>query len=146
MTQLRWEWHPFNALTAHSLYQILALRSAVFVVEQTSIFQDADGIDLAAWHLLGWAGETLAAYLRVIPKPGEVWIGRVVIPREYRGQGVGRELMRRGIALAETHWAGRPQHLSAQSHLQAWYARFGFTQCGAGYLEDGIPHIPMSRG
>ena len=146
MTQLRWEWHPFNALTARSLYQVLALRSAVFVVEQTSIFQDADGIDLVAWHLLGWEGETLAAYLRVIPKPGEVWIGRVVTPREYRGQGVGRELMRRGIAQAETHWAGRPQHLSAQAHLQAWYARFGFTQCGTGYLEDGIPHIPMSRG
>ncbi|MBX0288854.1 GNAT family N-acetyltransferase [Hymenobacter sp. HSC-4F20] len=146
---LTWTTNPFAALTLAELYDLLQLRSEVFVVEQTCAFQDIDGQDQAAHHLLGYtpAGE-LAAYSRLfgagISYP-EASIGRVVVSPKYRRYGLGRELLRQSIGAVEGLFGEQPIQIGAQLYLQKFYESFGFRQVGEGYLEDGIPHIHMIR-
>jgi ElaA protein len=146
---LTWTTKPFDALTLGELYALLQLRSEVFVVEQTCAFQDMDGHDQAAYHLLGYtaAGE-LAAYARLFA-PGrsyaQVSIGRVVSSPRYRRAGLGRALLTRAIAECEALFGAQPIKIGAQCYLQAFYESFGFVPQGAPYLEDGIPHLYMLR-
>ncbi len=148
----QWEWKEFSELTLDALYAVLALRSEVFVVEQRSIYQDADGLDSKCAHLLateqGEGGPFLAAYLRVLP-PGlkfeEASIGRVVVSPRARRLGLGRELMAQGIAFVEAKHPGRRIRISAQHYLLRFYEGFGFRAEGDVYDEDGIPHIQMVR-
>lgn len=143
---LRWHWKSFGALDTRALYDLLALRQEVFVVEQECAYLDADGKDPQAMHLLGYDGDRLAVYLRAFA-PGvlrrEAVIGRVVTAQDSRGVGWGRRLMEEGIRRVWRHWGQGPIFLSAQSHLEDWYRALGFEICGPGYLEDGIPHLPM---
>lgn len=125
-------------------YRLWALRSAVFVVEQDCPYLDLDGRDLeeGTWHV--WArdasGEPTAT-LRVLDD-GEVWrIGRVATAATARGVGLAGELMRDALELCPD----RPVVLDAQAHLIEWYAGFGFVVAGSGFLDDGIPHVPMRR-
>jgi ElaA protein len=149
---LHWQWKTFEELTLEELYRLLALRQEVFVVEQKSIYQDADGYDAGSHHLLGVAegqeGTPLAAYLRVLP-PGlkypEASIGRVVTSPRARGQGLGKELVTRGIAFVEARFPKAPIRIGAQHYLLRFYADFGFRAEGDVYDEDGIPHIQMVR-
>jgi len=136
---------PFSALTPAQLHDALALRAAVFVVEQACLYQDVDGLDPAAEHLLAESG-ALVAYARILP-PGTRFdvtsIGRVVVARQARGTGLGRRLVEEAIAAIER--GGRvPIALSAQAHLERFYASFGFVP-GERYDEDGIPHVAMRR-
>ncbi|QNH63454.1 GNAT family N-acetyltransferase [Hymenobacter sediminicola] len=146
---LIWTTKPFSALTLPELYALLQLRSEVFVVEQTCAFQDIDGHDQAAYHLLGHTetGE-LAAYTRLfaagISYP-EASIGRVVVSPQFRRYGLGRELLRQSIAAVEQLFGPQPIQIGAQLYLKEFYESFGFQQLGEGYLEDGIPHIHMVR-
>ena len=145
---LAWTWQRFGDLGVDGVYDMLALRARVFVLEQGP-YLDPDGADRSAWHLLGRnAAGALLAYLRVVD-PGvkfdEVSIGRVVVDAALRGQGVGHALMRDGLARCEAAWPGRPIRISAQSHLQGFYRRHGFAVASDEYLEDGIPHIQMLR-
>lgn len=146
---LTWLTKPFDTLTVPELYALLQLRSEVFVVEQTCPFQDIDGQDQAAYHLLGYAdnGE-LAAYARLFG-PGisyaQASIGRVVTSPRYRRFGLGRQLLQQAIAQCDTLFGAQPIKIGAQLYLQAFYESFGFVQQGEGYLEDGIPHIYMLR-
>jgi len=146
---LTWILKPFPDLTTPELYALLQLRSEVFVVEQTCAFQDIDGQDQLAWHLLGYAptGE-LAAYTRLF-KAGisypEASIGRVVVSPRFRRYGLGRELLHQSIAAVGRLFGEQPIQIGAQLYLQAFYESFGFRQVGEGYLEDGIPHIHMVR-
>ncbi|TGD79880.1 GNAT family N-acetyltransferase [Hymenobacter wooponensis] len=146
---LSWTTKPFDALTLTELYALLQLRSEVFVVEQTCAFQDIDGQDQAAYHLLGHseAGE-LVAYTRLfaagISYP-EASIGRVVVSPKARRYGLGRELLRQSIAVVEMLFGAQPIQIGAQLYLKEFYEGFGFHQHGEGYLEDGIPHIHMIR-
>ncbi|MGK0359536.1 MAG: ElaA protein [Bradymonadia bacterium] len=148
MQPTRWHWTRFSGLDAPALYRVVALREAVFVVEQNCAYLDCDGLDLQAWHLLGWRGATLVAYLRVLPPdlvyPDKQAIGRVVVAPQARGTGLGADLMREGIRRAEA-LGPEPIKISAQAYLEDWYGRLGFVTSGAGYLEDGIPHLPMIR-
>ena len=132
----------------HALYEALALRSRVFVLEQGP-YQDADGLDQHAWHLLGHdSDEDLIAYLRVVDpgrKYDEPSIGRVVVAPEARGRQFGRALMREGIARCRLAWPGRGIRISAQARLERFYRSLGFELVGGEYLEDGIPHIEMLR-
>lgn len=144
-----WQWLRFNALSLADLYDALALRSRVFVVEQRSIYHDADGIDMQSWHLLGRNAQgQLQAYLRLVD-PGarfdEPSIGRVVTAPECRGQGLGRELMLRGLAQCAQVWPGQAVRISAQSHLRGFYGDLGFVAQGDDYSEDDIPHVQMLR-
>ena len=139
-----WYERAFAELTRDELYAILELRERVFVVEQKCAYQDVDGLDPACRHLWAVRGGALVAYLRIVPagrKYDEVAIGRVIVAQAMRGTGLGKELMRRGLAAA----GGVPVRLSAQAHLEKFYADLGFRPVSDVYDEDGIPHVEMLR-
>ena len=142
-----WRWCRFGDLGVEQLYDLLALRSRVFVLEQGP-YLDADGLDRVAWHLQGRdARGTLQAYLRAVD-PGaryaEPSIGRVVTAPEVRGTGQGRALMLEGLARTAAQWPGQTVRISAQARLQRFYESLGFAADGAVYLEDDIPHLQMT--
>jgi ElaA protein len=146
--RLRWTWKRFEALSLDELYDALALRCRVFILEQGP-YQDPDGLDRVSWHLLGRdeAG-ALQAYLRVVD-PGakftEPSMGRVITSPEVRGTGVGRLLVAEGVLRIDEAWPGQANRISAQAHLADFYARYGYVSQGETYLEDGIPHVEMLR-
>lgn len=144
-----WQWKAFSELTLDELYDVLALRQEVFVVEQKSLYLDVDGLDRSADHLLAHEGPLLAAYLRILPPdvkfPGATSLGRVVTSPKARGRGLGRELTERGIARLEALYPGSDIRISAQEYLRAFYTSLGFVAEGDIYDEDGIPHIEMVR-
>jgi len=146
---MRWTCVPFKELTTEQLYDVLALRSEVFVVEQNCVFLDIDGLDRQTWHLLGQGDDgQLLAYVRLIPpgiKAPDALIGRVVTAPAARGGGTGRQLMNEALAQCERLWPGQPITLHAQAHLELFYGSFGFTPVGEQYMEDGIPHIEMRK-
>jgi ElaA protein len=141
-----WEALPFSELGVERLYDIMALRQAVFVVEQDCAYLDCDGLDTVAWHLFCRRGETLLAYQRCLP-PGtpyrESSIGRIIVPEAGRGLGLGRDLVRRGIAFNRERWPGHAIRIGAQARLTAFYESLGFVIDGDLYDEDGIDHIHM---
>lgn len=146
---MNWTWQRFAELGVDNLYDALALRCRVFVLEQGP-YLDPDGLDRQCWHLLGRdeAG-TLQAYLRVVD-PGlkytEPSIGRVITAPEVRGTGLGRRLFAEGVARCHAVWPGLGIRISAQAHLEPLYGSYGFIRVGANYLEDGIPHVEMLKG
>jgi ElaA protein len=146
--QLRWQWCSMHELTTTQLYTLLAAREAVFVVEQRCAYQELDGLDPQAMHLVAWSGEAVAACLRLIPpgiRIGEPALGRIMTARAFRGQGLGRELMRRALRFVEDAYPGSALHISAQAHLEHFYRAFGFAPVSQPYLEDGILHLGMLR-
>lgn len=148
---MNWILKPWSELTTDELYELLALRAEVFVVEQTCPFQDLDGLDRreGVWHLLGYQGDLLAAYARIMaPGIGDdlgVAIGRVVTSPEARGNGLGHQLIGEAVKVAGSHWPAHSIWLGAQAHLQGFYRQHGFVAEGEGYLEDDIPHIGMRK-
>ncbi len=150
--QTEWEWLHFSALSATQLYAVLALRMDVFILEQQCLWNDLDGLDQDAHHLLGWrtvdGKRQLAAYLRLLA-PGvhydDMSIGRVVNARFARGSGIGRELLTHGIRLAEQQYPGQRIKIGAQRYLEKFYASFGFVTVSEPYDEDGIIHVKMLR-
>jgi ElaA protein len=145
---LAWYWMRFAELGADGVYDMLALRAKVFILEQGP-YLDPDGVDRHAWHLLGRnASGALQAYLRVVD-PGVMYeepsIGRVVVDAALRGRGAGHALVREGVTRCGSVWPRRDICISAQAHLQRFYRAHGFDPEGAEYLEDGIPHVQMRR-
>lgn len=145
---LHWTWRRFSALTVDDLYDALALRCRAFILEQGA-YLDPDGSDRHAWHLLGRDGNgALVAYLRAVD-PGvrfaEPSLGRVAVSAECRGRSVGRALVAEGLVRCDGHWPRQPNRISAQAHLERFYAGFGYASTGEPYLEDGIPHVQMLR-
>jgi ElaA protein len=144
----RWQWLAFGALSTTQLYALLQLRSSVFVVEQNCVFQDMDGLDVQAMHLLGVRESALVAYVRCFPAGvvfPEASIGRVVTLPAARGGGLGHALMAQAIVSLQQQWGAQPIRIGAQAHLQAFYEQHGFADVGKPYMEDGIPHIEMLR-
>lgn len=142
--ELTWHDRTFAELMPAELYAILALRQRVFVVEQNCVYLDADGVDPASRHLWAERGGALLAYLRIVPagvKFPEASIGRVITAPEARGEGLGRELMKRGLAAA----GAVPIRIGAQAYLEKFYGELGFVRVSDVYDEDGIPHILMLR-
>lgn len=141
-----WVHKPFEELSSTELYAIIQLRNEVFVVEQNCVFQDADGKDPKAWHLMGWKNNELAAYTRLLPKGvsyANASIGRVVTSQIARGSGIGKELMRNSIDIIYMLWGKQPIQIGAQLYLKKFYESFGFQQSSEMYMEDGIEHIEM---
>ncbi|TFV87712.1 GNAT family N-acetyltransferase [Blastococcus sp. CT_GayMR20] len=134
---------PFAELTPFEVYGLCRLRVDVFVVEQECPYPELDGRDTepATVHL--WLEEDggILATIRVLDDGATRAIGRVATAASARGRGLAAQLMEEGIALCE----GFPITLGAQAHLEGWYERFGFRRSGPGYVEDGIPHVPMRR-
>lgn len=145
---IEWVCKHHSDLGLEQLYAILKLRSEVFVVEQRCAYLDPDGQDLDGdtCHLMGWEGDQLVAYLRLLDpesQGGDVVIGRVLTAPAGRGKGLGHQMMEQALKQAEKRWPEVPIYLSAQAHLQGYYGRYGFVVAGEEYLEDDIPHIGM---
>jgi len=138
----------FNELTSKELYDLLRLRLEVFVVEQECVYQDLDGKDYKALHILGYKDEMLVAYARCF-KPGDYFkqasVGRVVVSKEKRQHNYGHQIMRTALDALKNHFNETNIKLSAQSYLKKFYTNFGFKEVGEEYLEDGIPHIVMIK-
>ena len=144
-----WRECAFDELSLRELQNIYMARQQVFSIEQQCIYLDADGCDELAWHVAAWSpGHRMPlAYSRVIP-PGvkyadDASIGRVITTDVARGTGMGRELVRRSIALAQRLFVAHGIRISAQSRLERFYGEFGFEIVGERYMEDGIPHTEM---
>jgi ElaA protein len=145
---ITWRFVPFSALSTLELYELLQLRSEVFVLEQACAFQDLDGADTEAMHLLGERDGRLAAYARCFAagvKFAEASIGRVVTHASARGGGIGHVLMKEAIERLQAHWGPQAIRIGAQARLEKFYNQHGFVQNGEPYIEDGIPHIEMLR-
>jgi len=149
---IEWQWSSFADLTVAQLYEMLALRQQVFVLEQTCLYPDIDGLDTGAHHLLGWRSvdgrRELVASLRCLApgaKYDEMSLGRVVTSPAARGTGLGRDLVAQGIAHAERLHAGHAIRIGAQAHLERFYGSFGFITVSDPYDEDGILHVDMLR-
>jgi len=138
----------FNELTTQELYNILQLRSEVFVVEQDCVYQDIDGKDQKALHILGYDNNVLVAYTRIF-KPGyyfeEASIGRVVVQQKARKFKYGYAIMEASIEAIKTHYSETTIRISAQLYLKQFYNNLSFIEVGEEYLEDNIPHINMIK-
>jgi ElaA protein len=148
MPTIVWQFARFQDFSATQLYAIFAAREAVFVVEQHCPYQELDGLDIEAFHLVGWAGDCVAAYLRILGPERrfvEPSIGRVLTTRDFRRQGLGREAMAKAIDFLQRTYSGSSIRISAQTYLEDFYGSFGFRKASEPYLEDNIPHIEMLR-
>jgi ElaA protein len=143
---MNWRLKSFSELLVDELYDLLSLRSLVFVLEQNCIFHDMDGKDQQSMHLMGYDGDTLVAYTRLVPAGvsyAEMSIGRVVTHPDHRRTGAGKALMQQSIVCIRELWGDHPIRIGAQQYLKAFYESFGFVQQGDVYIEDGIPHMEM---
>ncbi|PKP24255.1 MAG: GNAT family N-acetyltransferase [Bacteroidetes bacterium HGW-Bacteroidetes-2] len=138
----------FAKLTTNELYEILQLRSEVFVVEQDCVYQDIDGKDEKALHLFAYKNDKIIAYARIFGS-GDYFdaasIGRVVVKQSERKYGYGHELMKEANKTVAIYFNTTKIHLSAQQYLVKFYNAHGYKEVGEGYLEDGIPHIGMVK-
>ena len=144
---MNWLIKKFSELTLDELYAILKLRSEVFVVEQNCVFLDMDDKDQHSYHFMGWEGNQLFAYTRLVPPDlkGFPSIGRVVTSPAVRNRGMGRILMQKSIEETIHLFGNQPIHIGAQLYLRDFYSSLGFEQSSDVYLEDGIEHIEMIR-
>ena len=151
MLNMKWDVKLFHELAASQLFDVLQLRVDVFVVEQQCAYPDLDEYDrhVETRHLSGSndAGK-LIAYARILP-PGsrcpDVNLGRFVVWKDVRGQGVGHQLLREALKEIQTSWPERAIRISAQDYLQKFYEQYGFMRVSDVYLEDGIPHVEMVK-
>lgn len=147
-TELEIQFKSFDELTIAELYSLLQLRSEVFVVEQDCVYQDIDGKDDRALHVLGFDNGKLVAYSRCFA-PGiyfdEAAIGRVVVRESARGKAYAHSILEASIEAVKRRYEATTIKLSAQTYLTRFYEAHGFKQTGEGYLEDGIPHIAMVK-
>jgi ElaA protein len=148
MATIEWQIKRFEALSLTELYTLLQLRSEVFVVEQNCVYQDIDGKDEKALHLLGICEGKIVAYARLF-KPNDYFenasIGRVIVDINYRDKKWGHDLMHNAILGIKTHFNTDEITISAQLYLQKFYESHQFVPTSEMYLEDDIPHIEMKR-
>lgn len=137
----------FSELSTEEIYNILKLRSEVFVVEQNCVYQDIDEKDQKATHLFIEKNNEIIAYTRIFKK-GDYYeenpsIGRVVVSKKERGKNLGKEIMLNSIEFIKKELEGKKIELSAQKYLDKFYKDLGFYSVGKEYMEDGIPHQRM---
>lgn len=157
---VEWRWKAFDDLTTVEVYDMLAARAAVFVMEQNCLYGDIDGLDTTAWHLFAYSAKAndaadgtakgdrpkLAGYLRVLlpdASDPDIRIGRVLTTAPFRGIKLGNAMLDRALFHIRVQWPGVPIRLHAQAHLQKFYGAFGFEPISEIHEEDGIPHVWM---
>ena len=143
MPEAATEWQRFDQLTPDKLYELLRFRQDIFVVEQASPYPDLDGLDQGAWHLLLRVEGALGGYLRLIPAPPSIRIGRVAVAAAMRGRGLGRRLMEEALSLCGAQYPGLPIGLTAQAHLVPFYRSYGFQPIGEPFDDFGVSHVAM---
>ncbi len=135
----------FHELTVFELYELLRVRSEVFVVEQNCVYQDMDGDDLQSIHLWMTVEDRIVALARICPAGThmkEVSIGRVITTE--RGKGYGRQIMLHAIDAAVAHFDAKCIDIEAQEYARGFYESVGFRQTSDTFMLDGIPHIRMT--
>ena len=148
---MQWYQQSFSQLDTNTLFEIMKLRVDVFVVEQCCYYPELDQHDRdpATIHLYAYQEQQLVAYLRCLAPDavysGQSAMGRVLIAKPFRNQGIGHQLIKTGIEICEQQWPQLPIKISAQTYLQDCYRQHGFETKGQAYLEDGIEHIDMVR-
>jgi ElaA protein len=148
MSEIQWQCKKFELLNPFELYQLLRLRSDVFVVEQNCVFLDPDNYDQQCYHLMGYILNDLVAYTRIVPAGliyKEASIGRVVTAKAVRRTGAGKELMQTSIETLFHLFGEQRIKIGAQLYLKHFYESFSFIQTSDVYMEDGIEHIYMLR-
>lgn len=148
MNGTRWNSKAFDELTNTELHDLLKLRVDIFVVEQACAYPEIDGADPTATHLLAHNdANQLVAYGRVLPpaKNGLPHVGRIVVRKDARNNGLAGELMLHALKILHEQYGSHRSALAAQSHLEKFYARFGYARVGPDYLWDGILHVDMER-
>lgn len=134
----------FNGLSLDELYQIIQLRLEIFVVEQDCVYQDLDGKDKVAYHLFVKDDDEIVAVLRILPENvsyDEMAIGRIVVKKSHRGQGIAGAMMKRAMDFIVKDLGKNKIRLSGQAYLVDFYTNLGFKRVSDEYLEDGIPHF-----
>ncbi len=139
---MTWEIKEWSELSNKEVESIFSLRSEVFIVEQDCVYQDIDGKDQRAKHVLGKINNEIIAYARIF-KPGDYFeeasFGRTVVKKSHRGKKIGHDLVKKCLE----NMKDRIIKISAQSYLKKFYASHDFKAEGEEYLEDGIPHTAM---
>ncbi|MEE3491004.1 MAG: GNAT family N-acetyltransferase [Methanobrevibacter sp.] len=141
---MEWKLKKFDELTTEELYEILKLRVEIFVVEQDCAYQDLDDKDQCAYHLFLEDGDEIIAVLRILPENvafEDMAIGRIVVRKSHRGQGIARAMMKRAMEFIVKDLGKRSIRLSGQAYLVDFYEGLGFKRVSDEYLEDGIPHF-----
>ena len=141
-----WSLKNFSDLSVNELYNILKVRVDVFVVEQACAYPEIDNYDQESLHLFLQNNEQIVAYVRILPKNikhEKVSIGRVLVDKEYRGNGYAEEIMKKAIDHIVNVWQEKTIKIQAQYYLKGFYSSLGFEQKTGVYLEDDIPHIDM---
>ena len=143
---MNWKLKKFEELKTEEIYNILQLRTEIFIVEQECAFQDCDGKDQDAYHLFLEDNNKVVAYVRILKKGvsyDQVSIGRVVVRKDYRGKNIAREMMLKAMDFIKENLNETEIKIQAQAYLFKFYGSLGFTQVSEEYLEDNIPHIDM---
>lgn len=136
----------FSNLTTKEFYEIVKLRIAVFVVEQTCFYQEVDDSDEIAIHTWFQEGSEIVGYSRIYPEDdGTVTFGRVIVRSDYRGQKLGKRLIENTLNVIADRYPKRDIVIGAQAYLVDFYESFGFKAVSDIYLEDDIPHIDMKK-
>lgn len=144
--QMKWSNRKFDDLSGRDVYEILRLRVDIFIVEQACPYHEADGNDYEAIHVCCEDSRGLAAYARLLPagvKYERPSIGRVIVRRDVRGEGIAHTLMERALDFMLREWKPKDIQLQAQTHLVKFYNGHGFTEISEPYEDDGIPHVDM---
>ena len=145
-SDLQFCWYQLEEMGPMLLYDMLALRQGIFVVEQSCVYQDLDGLDKSAQHLIVKQDGKIVAGLRLLTPDGQhesLRIGRVAVSADSRSMGIAGAMMREAIEKAQRDFSSRTICLNAQTYLQKFYESLGFRISGEPFLEDGIPHIHM---
>jgi ElaA protein len=145
---IEWKTKRFETLSLAELYELLKLRSEVFVVEQNCVYLDIDGKDEKALHLIGVFEGKIVGYARLFkPKDyfNESSIGRVATHFDFREKKIGHQLMSEAIESIRIYFGESKITISAQLYLKKFYESHGFNQTSEMYLEDDIPHIQMKK-
>lgn len=149
MPQINWTTKHFKDLSVDEYFEILFLRSEIFIIEQNCPYMDVDEKDRKAFHLFGRNAEgKVIAVTRILPKGisyEEMSIGRVALKKEFRGTGIGDELMQESIRFIEQNFGKQNIRISAQEYLLNFYQKQGFKPVSEMYLEDNQPHVEMLR-
>ncbi len=151
-SDLAWQWLQMQQMSPALLYRLLAFRESIFVVEQACPYQELDGRDELAWHLLGERTGHVLACLRVLLPPAgsklksnRYRIGRVAVDEIERGKGLAREMLLMAEQKILLHESAAEIVLDAQSYLLPFYQALGYAVTGEEFVEDGIPHSPMNK-
>ncbi|MGM0846496.1 MAG: GNAT family N-acetyltransferase [Bacillota bacterium] len=143
---MSWTFKKFDELINSELYNLLKERTLVFVVEQNCPYLEVDGKDPFSYHLFKEDDGEIIAYLRILPAGvsyQEVSIGRVFVKKEFRGQGLAEELIKKGLEFIQKELNETTVKIQAQDYLRKFYGSFGFQAISETYLEDNIPHVDM---